>query len=474
MQTKISLFIISVLLLIANIIYAQNMMQTSDHKLSGDVPYVVVGKQKNNTIICMQIDGLYDVKKYTDNMAEWSTIELPCIPNNCKQLFFIKQDTTFLAIYEIKASGTAKFFKQLLDTNFKEIGPALNITNVDIDKYTTGISIEQSENKRRMAFYYINKVDDIGYANYMVMDANTQNPQWYKIALDEMEFSTRMSVEVLNEENIFISILRLNKDELIESIQVYNVKNNEEPKPIKIDLNNENYNYKCVQIKNNDKSVAILLTHAKINSDDKNFIKKIIFNCNTNKVDKNVNIDIQNVANKNNEVGSFANYLPRNILVKNNGDLILVSEYFNVEEVILGTDINATGNTGAPFRISRKMKKYDYSDVLMTAINNSDSILWQKIVHKEQLSENDEGYYSSYGMVILKNKIGIIFNAIDNNNTIQQATIDGDAFINYAILNDNKIEAKNLVFKQTKQISNNEIIVPCIRQNIYSFVKIRL
>jgi hypothetical protein len=289
-----------------------------------------------------------------------------------------------------------------------------------------------------------------------------------------MELSTRMSVELLNNDGIFISIMSLDKDEMIEKMQIYNAKNNEVPKPTVVDLKEDKFNYKCMQVNNTANSVAIILTHAKTNADDKNFIKKIIYDCKANQIEKNVNIGIKNVANKNNEVSSFANYLPRHILLKNNGDIVMVSEYFNVEEVILGTDINAIGNTGAPFRISRKMKKYDYSDVMFTAINNSDSILWQKIVHKEQLSENDEGFYSSYGMMVLKNKIGIIFNAIDNNSTIQQATIDGDAMIAYAILNDNKTEAKNMVFKQAKQISNIEIIVPCIRQNIYSFVKIRL
>jgi hypothetical protein len=476
MLRKKSIYMISVLLLMVNIILAQNVNQTADIRLSGDVPYTFIGKHNGSIIICMQSDGLYDVKKFTHTMGEWSTIEVPSIPIQCKQLLFVKKDTNFIAFFEMQSSGNSIFYTQLFDTNFKAIGTNVKCTSIEKSKTNTSVVIEQSENKKRMALYYISKDEDgNGFANYMLLTDALQSTKWQSIALGNMDMAINMEMVVFNQTNAAISIAFVNKEGLTESMQLYPINAaNEVGKPLAIDLKNKSYNYRIMQADNAKQSVLLCLTYAATSRDEKNIIKKISYNLATNQIEKNVEIPINDVANKANEVSSYANYLPRQMIAKSNGDMLFVAEYFDMKEVIIGTDMNGSGAMGTPFRISRQMKKYDYSDVLVTSISDADTVQWQMMVHKEQLSDNDDGYYSSYSLAVLKNKIVVLFNALDNNATVQQASIDADGKSIYAILNEAKLDAKNIVFKKAKQISNNEVIVPCVRQNIYSFVKIRL
>jgi hypothetical protein len=473
MQNNYRLIMINALLLLVNIIsHAQNIAQTIDYKLKSNASYVIVGKNAGSTIIALNTNEGFKIKKYTDAMGEWSSMDAPSIPSNCTQLCFIKKDTSYVCFYEMISKQSSVFYTQLFDTNFKPLAEPNIFTSIALNKSINQINIEQSETKQKLALYYISRDDDDnGFVHYLFADANNLVAKWQHIALGELDAPIHVQMLLGGKTNM-IAIAALTKQEMIEQLTLYHIKI-DSTKKHKVDLQNTLFNYKIAQADAQRDKVVMCLVHANAGEDDHNFIKKIIFDCTADSIEKNADVHIGKISSKKNEIGNYANYLPRHIVLKSNNDVLLISEYFDMETVILGTEVNSLSTSGAPFRISRVMKKYDYGDVLLTSITAQDSVAWIKNLHKEQLTENDEGTYSSFALALARNKMSVVFNALDKNHTMQQATIDADGNAVYTILNDAKIEAYHLIPRKAKQISNSEMIVPCERQNIFSFVKIR-
>ncbi len=467
-------FMLILLLLLANIIcQAQQMAQSIDTRLQGKVPYVVIGNYSSNTYICMQTAESYVVKKFNSSMGEWSSMATPSIPNRCSQLIFVKKDTTFIALYELRQGKNATFYTQLFDTSFRAIGTAKEWTRITVSKNFADIDIVQSENKKHIALLYATEHNDQTTAHYIIADNAFGNYTLHAIDLGDISSTTEMKLNVFNNGNAVFTIAGSNKDNLTESMQVYGIVNGvASATPIDLNFKNTAYNYSILQEDNLQNKLIICMPYAALSNSENNYIWKITYDVASNTITNSAAIKMGIFVNKKNDIDAYANYLPRKIIVKSNGDVILVSEFFDMQEQMISTDMSHLVGSN-PFRVNRLVKQYTYGDIIFTNISAQDSIIWQHTVRKNQATENDEGFFSSYAMALIKNKIAITFNSLDRNNTVQQALMATNGETIYAILNDAKIETRNLVFKQAKQITSNEIIVPCNRQNIFSFVKIR-
>jgi hypothetical protein len=463
------LFIVIVSLLLPNIIHAQSMAQTPDCKLDGKIPYVIIGKQASVTTICMQTEDGYQVRKFNDAMAELSRIDLPCIPNDCNQLFFIKQGLTYNAIYQINARNKQLLYSQSLDSNFK-IMAAAKLLSVVNNNSESIIETAWSDTKQQICWYYVSDSSDYHNLYYLLYTQNTQDALWRCISIKRNDEKLKIQCIVADYQNIVFAAMTIAKNNTITNASIYHATSST-LNVITIDSLALS-NYQIQQFDAVNQKLVCCFLHVP-NEDANNYsCTKVEYLLAPKQVTKSKRIALGKITT--NVLPSFtpANFLPRQLILAKNGNLILVTEYFENQEIVTNTDVN-TGSIGGPFRISRWIKRFSYGDVLLYSISNTDSVLWLKNISKMQTTENDEGVFSSYAAFIKQASIGILFNTLDHSQTLQLAMIDKQANINYAIVSDNKVDAKNLVFKKAKQISNNELIVPAIRQNIFSFVKIR-
>jgi len=70
------------------------------------------------------------------------------------------------------------------------------------------------------------------------------------------------------------------------------------------------------------------------------------------------------------------------------------------------------------------IKYYTYGDILMAGVNKMKKIAWVKKIYKKQESVDDQGYYSSYTLVKIRNKIKIIYNDLSANLKINEEKLN--------------------------------------------------
>ncbi len=95
------------------------------------------------------------------------------------------------------------------------------------------------------------------------------------------------------------------------------------------------------------------------------------------------------------------------IIFHGDGGAVLVGEQYYVS-VLTSTDAN--GRTTTTYI-------YNYRDIIVVKISGEGEIEWAEKIPKRQVSRNDGGFYSSYQLSIVKDKLYFIFNDNEKNLT---------------------------------------------------------
>lgn len=157
------------------------------------------------------------------------------------------------------------------------------------------------------------------------------------------------------------------------------------------------------------------------------------------------------------------NYYIDRIIVRTDGGVILISESNYVTE---------STNYNSYYQLYTTSYTYHYDNVLLFSINPNGKIHWESIVRKNQVSEDDAAFYSSYIISLDVDQLHIIYNkSIRKSTDILSCTIN------------NKGESKEkLILKENdnvlimpaggKQISADQLVIPCIQKNKTNFMRI--
>jgi hypothetical protein len=94
----------------------------------------------------------------------------------------------------------------------------------------------------------------------------------------------------------------------------------------------------------------------------------------------------------------------REILIKEDGGVVLIGEQFYIR-VVTTTSTDANGNTR-----TTTTYYYYYNDIIVVNIDGKGDIDWAKKIPKRQVTTNDGGYYSSYSLSVVEDKLYFIFN----------------------------------------------------------------
>lgn len=115
-----------------------------------------------------------------------------------------------------------------------------------------------------------------------------------------------------------------------------------------------------------------------------------------------------------------------------------------------------------------------YNDIIVFSIRPDGSINWHKILRKKQVSEDDEGFFSSYHMSTTNDALRFVYNEeIYFKTNINEYILDNTGGLEREnILNAGDYDVM-LVPRLAKQISGDEVIIPSFRRNFFNLVKIK-
>lgn len=97
-------------------------------------------------------------------------------------------------------------------------------------------------------------------------------------------------------------------------------------------------------------------------------------------------------------------YNLRDIVLKEDGGAVLVAEQFFVRIMAhTYTDANGVMHTNT-------YKKYFFNDIIVVNVDEQGEIMWANKIPKRQATVDDGGYFSSYTMAVVKDKLYFVFN----------------------------------------------------------------
>lgn len=157
------------------------------------------------------------------------------------------------------------------------------------------------------------------------------------------------------------------------------------------------------------------------------------------------------------------NYYIDRILLRTDGGVILVSESNYVTE---------STNYNSYYQLYTTSYTYHYDNILLFSINPNGKIHWESIVRKNQVSEDDAAFYSSYIVSLDVDRVHIIYNKYIRKSTdILSCTINNKGESTEKVIikeNDNVL----IMPGGGRQISADQIVIPCIQKNKTNFMRI--
>ncbi len=158
-------------------------------------------------------------------------------------------------------------------------------------------------------------------------------------------------------------------------------------------------------------------------------------------------------------------------IVRNDGGALIVAES------AYSTSRNVTRSSFDTYYNSRRtmeVTNYYHDDIIVLSIHPDGSLFWDNVLRKKQYSEDDDGYFSSFGVVNVRSALNLIFNEeITKNTTVNGYVLDAKG--DYKIQSLVSVREYDLMMapQYSKQLSFSEVVLPAFNnRNEFMLAKI--
>lgn len=162
----------------------------------------------------------------------------------------------------------------------------------------------------------------------------------------------------------------------------------------------------------------------------------------------------------------------RDFILRSDGGALLIGEIHNT----------GSSQSTRPFMFddrlgnqSSVLMQYFYNDVMVFSINPDGTTHWNELLKKNQYSENDQGYFSSIGVMNSRYSINLLFNEyIARRTNLNNFRIDSEGENTISNIFDASSYKLSMAPRYAKQISPTEIIIPTFNhRNEFVLAKVK-
>ncbi len=158
------------------------------------------------------------------------------------------------------------------------------------------------------------------------------------------------------------------------------------------------------------------------------------------------------------KVKELADYKIQDIIVRNDGGVIIISEL--VKEFTRRSQMNAPNQFG-DYLPARGLIDYYHEDIILLSTFPDGKEHWRKILFKKQFSQDDGAIYSSYFLFKTPSRIRLLYNdEIKNSNTVSEYVFDPIGQSERKSVLSTEYQNLKLRFRDAIQIGPSSLIVP--------------
>jgi len=169
---------------------------------------------------------------------------------------------------------------------------------------------------------------------------------------------------------------------------------------------------------------------------------------------------------------AFDNFQVRQVVVKNDGGFVLVSEVQYVTTRSTYTPGFGYYSFYSPYS-STTVYEYHYNDIMTLAYNKDGVREWATFVPKEQYSQEDNGVFSSYAMLNTGGALAFLYNDFNTQHSrIQMATVAPDGQLEVHSFTAEGNDYPDWLPRYGKQVAGRVLLVPCFHKKQICFAKV--
>lgn len=422
---------------------------------------------------------------YDDKMERKAIVSLNFMPNTPNQVQLLPQANQSLLIYSAQLNNKEFFYVSRLDKDGKIAGRPRSIDTASQNFFgNTKFSyqfIHSETNDKVGVFSYRIKDNKLSFQLTLVDDSlnvihsSTQTvptKSFYNIAQVLLQADGRVI--------ILTTDLSTNKNDEVAEAMVYVVTPEDKRKA---DIKAYPFDFGDIfvaniflkeDLRNANQLHFAGLTKGKIGALDGVYSGKIDLNASNNEPITGQNTQLGNNINEAglNQRGIIRNFVIQDIIVKNDGGLVLVAEAF---AKIVKTNYSGPGyyNWGYGSMGTTRYIEYYYGNILVLNLDGDQRLASFNTIPKWQKSVDDYGMYASYSLLNTGGNLAFVYNDLQNrgykvNSTI--ANLDGQqetTELNTQMKGDNK-----WIPKMGRQTGSKEMVIPVLGGNKLQFVKV--
>lgn len=466
---------------------AQDVVMSEPQKLSSKTPNLrILGKNNEGIIIYKFGKDVDIVEAYNSNlMLKWSqNLSIKQDDSSIDEIFLYPEFS--LAFFKTYNKDNTVVFVQRLSAKFKGDGKFSVLDTVFADRYSVDsrMKIIHSQDKGHLAMYFPIITNSGKLERVRVVGINQEMALQYRQDIVFPEVTEQFGL---------VSVKAINNNQLVflfENFERGRKKFNGETEYLvyhydgstgfltKVDaaLNQPIYGLLRIEVDNVNENLTIAGFYTNEDREEAlgYFVKR------WNLADKNLTTNVSTPFPKemlyqvtggdtSKNISGLASFKPKELILRFDGGIVLVSEseYSSLESENMPTFMPSAGPT------FRTVNVYYFNDILVLSTLPDGSLDWHNVLRKKQVSEDDEGFFSSYGVLTMDGKLRFVYNEeIFYKTNINEYIVDAKGVAERSYLFNAGSKDIMLAPGIGKQISGRELLIPSFRNRSIKFVKI--
>ncbi len=497
------LYILLILLFITPLALSAQIINYSGYARedSRDINFEIIGKINNNVLVYKNIRWKHKINIYDNEMQDKETINLDFVPDKTFNIDFITYPDFFYMFYQFQKRNILHCMAVKMDGNGKKMGEPveLDTTQISILADNKIYSTISSEDKQKIMIFKVQKKYEritivtllfdkelkLVNKSRQVKEYNDRRENYDNFLLgNDGNFVFTLAKQPGNSDNANALSL-VTKAPLQDTFAYHDIylrdKYIDEVK-LKIDNLNKRYIINTFYYKRNRGSIDGL------------FIQ--IWDMNKEKIHASEMIalydSLRDEAKKDGQLRfAFDDFFIRQIVVKKDGGFILTAEDFSTQSRGSSSPWNRWDYFNNPYSLSsgsyytynpygyyrplssynNQSTRYYYENIMVLSISKDGKSEWNKVIHKEQVDENDDSFLS-FSTMNSGGEIHFLFNGDRKNQIISDQSIAPDGTVKRNPTLKSQEKGYEFMPRYSKQVGANQLVLPCAYRGYLCFAKI--
>lgn len=474
-----------------------------------DIQFEIIGKMKGNLLVYKNIRRwMHKINVFGDDMKIKETVKLDFMPEKTFNVDFVIYPDYFWMIYQYQKKNTLHCMAAKMDANAQKIGEPVEIDTTQIpflsdNKIYTTI---YSEDKQRIMVFKMPKKNEkyslvtmlfnsdmklIRERNRQELEMDERRDNYGNFMLDNdgtLVFTRDTKSgnrETSNQLDIFI------KDAARDTFTGHSIlldKNYIDEVKLKVDNLNKRYILNSFYYKQNRGNIDGMFTCIWNKTADSAMCRTF----------SSFTDSLRDEAKSTGQLRFALNdYFIRQVFAKKDGGFLLTAEDYSYQRTGFNNSWNRwdylnnyyspyynssyyyynpyTGYYYRPYSsYGNQSTRYYYSNILLLSYDKNGTLLWDRVIHKEQFDDDNDNFLS-FSTFNSGGEIHFLFNDDKNRNQIiaNHAVTGNGEVTRYPTL---KSQERGYQFmpKLSKQVGASQLIIPCEYRGYICFARIDL